>query len=500
MGRRASHQITKQHPSPRFRDTVRLHQFRRSAADDIWCATFRLNGHWETRKPVSLATRDFEEACEVARDKFTLATNGEGVQSVLRTYKTREPEPATPETPEHAFRIYAEAAIAKLRQEAVEADAVVPGKGHNFRTLAHRIENYLLPRWGDVAITAITEHMLNDWIADDYRVEDVGATVKQARELYPDKNGRQPRGATRKVVWKMPSQTTLGNLDWALLRVWDEAVAAKVVDRRHRPMIDKVRYGSVGDTRPFIDAVGVQAVADVMTDAWVATANGHGPDIKRMLRCYLALLSTTGLRPGLEAKRVRLGHIQFRCQHGVNVIIILVEKHQGKHERSRPVVIYEGDLAFDVRTLLIDLIAWRRSQGATDQDCLFAWPDGSLPEFRDVLDTVLTEAGALIDPMTKEKRVAYSFRHYFATRLVELDLSVAQIAEWLGTSSAMVERHYNRYLTERNAHLLNGGAERRQQNWRRQIAAMVYAPEPWETEKDQESRAGGERIKVASVP
>ena len=118
-----------------------------------------------------------------------------------------------------------------------------------------------------MAITAITEHMLNDWIADEYRVEDADATVA--------KYGRQPRDADRKVVTKKPSQTTLGNLDWALLHVWQEAVAAKVVDRRKRPIIDK-SLGLDGEPRAFIDAEGVQAVANVMTDRWVTTANGHG--------------------------------------------------------------------------------------------------------------------------------------------------------------------------------------------------------------------------------
>jgi hypothetical protein len=69
--------------------------------------------------------------------------------------------------PEHAFGHFAEAAIAKLRQRAIEEDAVVSGKGHNFRTLANRIEHDLPPLWGRVAITAITEHALNDWVADD---------------------------------------------------------------------------------------------------------------------------------------------------------------------------------------------------------------------------------------------------------------------------------------------------------------------------------------------
>ena len=100
--------------------------------------------------------------------------------------------------------------------------------------------------------------------------------------------------------------------------------------------------------------------------------------------------------------------------------------------------------------------------------------------FRYNFRKVLTEANALTDPMTGEERVAYSFRHYFATKLIELGLSVAQIAEWLGTSSAMVEQHYNRFLTERNAHLVNGY----------QVGmidpAVERAMEPWRTEADDE--------------
>ena len=72
---------------------------------------------------------------------------------------------------------------------------------------------------------------------------------------------------------------------------------------------------------------------------------------------------------------------------------------------------------------------------------------------------MLHEANALIDPMTSEKRVAYSFRHFFATLLIERGLSVPVIAEWLGTSSAMVEKHYNRFLVERQAHPVNGAPD-----------------------------------------
>jgi integrase len=172
---------------------------------------------------------------------------------------------------------------------------------------------------------------------------------------------------------------------------------------------------------------------------------------------------------------VLVGNVQFLVQRGRPVILIRVVKHQGKHRDARSVIVYEGDRAFNIRKLLREHIAWRREQGATDRDYLFAWSDGSFPVFRDVLDTVLRQANALTDPMTGEKRVAYSFRHYFATRLIEQRLSVAQVAEWLGTSSAMIEKHYNRFLTERNAYLLNGSSL---------AMAVDPMPDPWRTPDD----------------
>jgi hypothetical protein len=455
--------ISRPHPSPRFCDKIRLRQGRRGPDDKLWCATFCVDGTWQTTRPVSLGTTDFDEACEVARDKFA-AMNGHGVRAVLRPYNTAESaKPAVT----HPLKLYADRAAAKLRDEADAADAETPGKGHNFRDIARRINDDLTPKWGDTDITKLDEHTLNDWIADEYRVEDVAARVARY--------GRQPRGKTRQKVLKMPGVTTLGNLDWALRHIWLEAVADKIVDRRKRPMIDK-ELGEEGEPRAFIDAAGVQAVARVMTDEWIATANHHGPDIKRMLRTYVAMIACTGMRTGLEAKRVRIGNVRFVVQEGRRVILINVAKHQGKHTDDRVVIVYEGDdQPFAIRWLLHQHIAWRRSQGAEDRDYLFAWPDGRFPVFRDGLDDVLRQANALTDPMTGEKRVAYSFRHYFATKLITRSLSVAQIAEWLGTSSAMIERHYHKHLMERNAHLLNGAS----------LHLMIDPnPDPWRTPED----------------
>ncbi len=60
MGRSAT--VSQPHPSPRFRDKIRLRQGRRGPTDEIWCATFKIDGKWQSTKPANLGTRDFAEA------------------------------------------------------------------------------------------------------------------------------------------------------------------------------------------------------------------------------------------------------------------------------------------------------------------------------------------------------------------------------------------------------------------------------------------------------
>ena len=93
---------------------------------------------------------------------------------------------------------YAAPAVTRLREQAIAADAIAMGKGHNFYGAALKIESDLMPRWGDTPITAMSENDLNDWIADQYRVEDAEATVARY--------GGQPKGEGRQEVWKKPAQ------------------------------------------------------------------------------------------------------------------------------------------------------------------------------------------------------------------------------------------------------------------------------------------------------
>jgi hypothetical protein len=107
-------------------------------------------------------------------------------------------------------------------------------------------------------------------------------------------------------------------------------------------------------------------------------------EIKRMLRCYLGLISTTGIRPGLRTNQIKLGNVLFETQHKYPVIIIRVSKFQGEHAAERSVVVYERDV-FPIRQLLSDQVAWRRAQGKKDTDDLFGRPAGSFSEFNRII-------------------------------------------------------------------------------------------------------------------
>ena len=264
-----------------------------------------------------LGTTNFDEACEVARDKFA-AMNGHGVQAVLRPYSTvASAKPAVP----HPFKVYADRAAAKLRDEADAADAETPGKGHNFRDIARRINDDLTPKWGDTDITKLDEHTLNDWIADEYRVEDVAATVGQVWSATPRQN--PPEGA-QDARRDDVGQSRLGAPPYlAGGGRRQDCRSAKAAD-------DRQGLGEEGEPGHSSMRPVCRRSHEVMTDEWIATANHHGPEIKRMLRTYVATIACTGMRTGLEAKRVRIGHVRFVVQEGRPVILIQCRQAPGQ--------------------------------------------------------------------------------------------------------------------------------------------------------------------------
>jgi integrase len=98
-------------------------------------------------------------------------------------------------------------------------------------------------------------------------------------------------------------------------------------------------------------------------------------------------------------------------------------------------------------------------KNARPKDFVMAMPDGSLvSSFDSGVAGVLTKAGLRKDPKSGKNRGIYSFRHSYATWRLQAGRSPIEIARNMGTSLAMIERHYYHYMPRLVADRLTSGA------------------------------------------
>lgn len=166
---------------------------------------------------------------------------------------------------------------------------------------------------------------------------------------------------------------------------------------------------------------------------------------RQLLREYCIFLFATGMRPGREVLGLQWKHINY--QDGAAPATII--NPQGKTS-DRPIV--------PLNTVKPSL---RRLKALTKHtepdDYVFATPDGEAAKgMSHLVSRAFTDAGLKYDSLGRA-RTAYSFRHTYATLLrVYRDFSFDELAENLGNSVEMMQRHYyqakptdraNRYAT-----------------------------------------------------
>jgi integrase len=109
-----------------------------------------------------------------------------------------------------------------------------------------------------------------------------------------------------------------------------------------------------------------------------------------------------------------------------------------------------------------------------------------LPVFRLSDDTVtdnlrqtfrkfLDEIGLLNDPITGQERTLYSLRHMYATFAIVFEgIDLHLLAKQMGTSIAMIEKHYSHLTPRMNATKLAG-------RFRERMAELQASNVPWDT-------------------
>jgi integrase len=88
---------------------------------------------------------------------------------------------------------------------------------------------------------------------------------------------------------------------------------------------------------------------------------------------------------------------------------------------------------------------------------VFRLRNGSLPKtldrnFQQYLDKLNLLHGTTSD----QKRTLYSLRHFYATYMIENNVSPAILAKQMGTSIGMIEKHYSKFIPNMAAAMLSG--------------------------------------------
>jgi integrase len=154
-------------------------------------------------------------------------------------------------------------------------------------------------------------------------------------------------------------------------------------------------------------------------------------EIEPRYRAMVLVMARGGLRPG-EAMALRVGDLDFAKG------IIRVERSIAGETKTG--VVRRVAMTADLREALRDHLAKHVSDASEPAAVLFAGPRGAAPDpdnFRDRLFRPAAQRASLPDRTTP-----HALRHTFATRAVDLGISVADVAAALGDTIAVTAHSY----------------------------------------------------------
>ena len=179
--------------------------------------------------------------------------------------------------------------------------------------------------------------------------------------------------------------------------------------------------------------------------AWCESGHRHtGRQIKLLLRDYVELLLTTGMRCGKESMNMLWQHIEWHTDKGQRYLRIWVSGKTGGRwliAKHRAAVALER---LSMRQESIGMSLETTIEKKLPQK-VFAFDDGSQPYgFEGTFKRLLAAAGLSKDMSSGQQRTLYSLRHTYATMELLAGTDIHTVARQMGTSVLMLERHYSK--------------------------------------------------------
>ncbi|MDP4301358.1 hypothetical protein Q8X39_11980 [Leptothrix discophora] len=403
----------------------------RRARSTIWQCRFKIDGTWQR---ASTKQRDLAKAKNAARDLWIAASVRKAQNLPVVTRK---------------FRHVARLASQRMRDELAVGRGKVSYSGYE-----RVIEEYLIPFFGNYSITSIDSSALT--LFDEWRTKRMG---------------------------KAPMQSTLMTHNAALNRVFDEAVDRGFMTKASRPEL--VNKGKEGERRPAFEVEEARALRSNF-DAWIERGRTPGSKEQRaLLRDYVEVLLDTGARPGDELLNLKWRQVQFVMRPSIT-------KSNETDEDEQRIELAELNrsclMTVDGKTGMREIAGMRETVKAlvrvidrnygvknkitepfkgiavpSNDDFVFRTKDKGKPaNFQKMFESYLEEHNLLIDPVTGQKRVFYSLRHTYATMALTHDVvPLETLRVQMGTSIAMIAKHYSHLKVRNTLDQLRRGETRR---------------------------------------
>ncbi len=369
-----------------------LRLFRRNRSG-FWQVHYKI-GSSKTWYRKTTGTADLTEATQIAEDIYHEARvlDKRGLAVVSKKFK----------------------AVAEIVSNRLKAEVKAGTGKKSYADYYRAIDSYLTPFLGKFNIDRITPDVVSDF--HRWRTEKVGYELKAS---------------------------TQNNHNAALNYVFDYAVEKKYMTESQLPSLKNT--GEANATRGIFSTDELIELQTFIRGWIQATKNVKSQQLRELLGLYITFIACTGVRPGTETKELKWKNIEFIQKPTMRVIHITLP--QGKRGSRQLIARNElWPLLDKLRQLQPEYAKLTLEQlvAKKEDKLLFRMRDGNRPydlvgAFADCLEA----AGMSKGDQDGKSRSLYSLRHYYATQRVLEGMSFGQLANQMGTSILMIERHYS---------------------------------------------------------
>ncbi len=306
-------------------------------------------------------------------------------------------------------------AVAELCHQQLQAEREQGLRPMTNRDYQRVIRRYFIPFFGKYNLTSIDSKLVREF--EVWRNEQIG---------------------------HMPVASTLATHSAAFNRVIDLAVENGWLNKNHNvPRLS--RRGPKSKARPGFTAEEVQRLLAFLPEWAEGSAHRHtGRQIRLLLRDYIEVLLATGMRCGKESLNMLWQHIEWHRDGEQRYLRIwvsgktggrwLIAKHRAAEALDR-LARRQKAVGMSLETTIERKLPQR----------VFTFDDGSQPYgFQGTFKRLLVAAGLSTDMSSGQERTLYSLRHTYATMELLAGTDIHTLARQMGTSVAMLERHYSK--------------------------------------------------------